>query len=305
MRPKLRVLSLGGGTQSSALALMSARGELPKLDHVIFADTQNELPETYNFIQNILQPELAASGIPLHSVTKGNLRNCVLGIEQTGSYPTLPVRVRRPDGKEGRIGQYRCSYHFKRKMIERQIKSLCGGHGDWKRTDVEQWIGFSIDEAGRMKESNACRCGHTYKMHTTPTRECRGKGCKCDGFDRWLVNRWPLIDLGMKREDTIQWFIDHGYPTPTRSACWFCPNNSNDRWRSIAETHPDLFDLACDLDQSIRNGGEFPGASGNSFEGEMFLHSSLKPLREALSSEEDDDVLDPLAWDCQIGNCFT
>lgn len=44
--PDLRVLSYGGGTQSAALALMSAAGELPKLDAVVFADTHGELPET-------------------------------------------------------------------------------------------------------------------------------------------------------------------------------------------------------------------------------------------------------------------
>lgn len=47
---RLRVLSLGGGTQSCALALMSAQGDLPKLDHIVFADTQGELPETYEYI---------------------------------------------------------------------------------------------------------------------------------------------------------------------------------------------------------------------------------------------------------------
>ena len=37
-RRPLRILSYGGGTQSAALALMSAQGDLPKLDAVIFAE---------------------------------------------------------------------------------------------------------------------------------------------------------------------------------------------------------------------------------------------------------------------------
>ena len=37
--PTHRFLSIGMGTQSCALALMSAAGDLPKLDAVIFADT--------------------------------------------------------------------------------------------------------------------------------------------------------------------------------------------------------------------------------------------------------------------------
>lgn len=46
--PSLRVLSYGGGTQSAALALMAAAGDLPKLDAVVFADTQGELPEMHD-----------------------------------------------------------------------------------------------------------------------------------------------------------------------------------------------------------------------------------------------------------------
>lgn len=46
----LRILSLGGGTQSCALALMSARGDLPRLDAVVFADTQGEMPGTYAYL---------------------------------------------------------------------------------------------------------------------------------------------------------------------------------------------------------------------------------------------------------------
>ena len=63
--PTCRVLSLGGGTQSCALALMSAAGDLPRLDHVVFADTQGELPETYAYI-DYLRGVLDAAGIPLH-----------------------------------------------------------------------------------------------------------------------------------------------------------------------------------------------------------------------------------------------
>ena len=43
--PTYRFLSIGMGTQSCALALMSAAGDLPKLDAVIFADTQGEADE--------------------------------------------------------------------------------------------------------------------------------------------------------------------------------------------------------------------------------------------------------------------
>jgi Flp pilus assembly CpaE family ATPase len=38
----LTIISLGVGVQSSTMALMSAKGILPKVDGAIFADTKND-----------------------------------------------------------------------------------------------------------------------------------------------------------------------------------------------------------------------------------------------------------------------
>lgn len=319
---RMRVLSLGGGTQSCALALMSAAGDLPKLDHVIFADTQGEVPETYQYL-DYLRGVLDAAGIPLHVVTAGNLENALLG-EHMSANPTPPAHLLRPDGKKGHIGAYKCSYDFKRRQIERQIKAVCGKRGEWKQFTVEQWIGFSVDETGRMKENEDCRCGHKRigmdrqgvksRVHTSAEGCTR---CACGLFDPWLVIRWPLIELQMKRGDTIRWFGENGHPTPPRSACWFCPNSGDDRWRELQATHPDLFERACVIDATIRNVSDFKdhNRAERKLEGIPYLHSSLVPLRDAdirtqqLRNEDlgvfalfDEDVL---AGDCTAGVCFT
>ena len=49
MKPDLRVLSLGAGVQSSALALMIEKGEIPMVDCAIFADTGAE-PEKVRWL---------------------------------------------------------------------------------------------------------------------------------------------------------------------------------------------------------------------------------------------------------------
>ena len=41
-KTKLRILSLGAGVQSSTLALMIEKGEIPMVDAAIFADTMGE-----------------------------------------------------------------------------------------------------------------------------------------------------------------------------------------------------------------------------------------------------------------------
>lgn len=311
--PDLRVLSLGGGTQSCALALMSAEGHLPKLDAVIFADTQGELPETYEYLW-YLAGHLADAEIPFYIETAGSLYDDLLADSPTASNPTPPVHVLNPDGSKGRIGQYRCSYDYKRRVVTRRLKQLCGGRGAWKRASVEQWIGFSLEETGRMRESNDCRCGHASGSHTEDL-SCGAKGCKCGRFDRWVTNRWPLVELGMRRHDTIRWFTEHGHPTPPRSACWFCPNSGNARWSDLRDRHPDLYEKACHLDETIRDGGGFNARGNVAFAGQMFLHQSLVPLaeadlrtpREVLADAGQAELFDAdvLAGDCEAGVCFT
>ena len=311
----LRVLSLGGGTQSSALALMSAGGDLPRLDHIVFADTQGELPETYEYV-DYLRSIVEPAGIPLHVVTAGSLEEHLLQDASTSLNPTPPAHVLNPDGSKGRIGAYRCSYDFKRRIIDQKVKQLCGGRGDWKRSDVEQWIGFSTDEVGRIKVADGCRCGHKRRHHDGACgASISGRRCRCTVYVDWQTNRWPLVELKMRRDDTIRWFAANGHPTPPQSACWFCPNSGNDRWQSLKRGHPDLFVRAVHLDETIRTGAGFNARGNTPFAGQLFLHGSLQPLATAdlrtkyelardagQGSFFDEDVL---AMDCTAGVCFT
>ena len=324
---QLRILSLGGGTQSCALALMSAAGDLPKLDHIIFADTQGELPETYAYL-DYMRPIVEAAGIGFHIVTAGSLEQGLLGaVPNIKVNPTPPAHLLiRADGEDtkGRLSTYKCSFDYKRRQVTRKVKELCGERGEWKRITVEQWIGFSEDEIGRTKQATECRCGHNLvavKRKQVVHIHAEGGGgcsrCACDKYDPWQVNRWPLIEMGMRREDTIRWFAANGHPTPPRSACWFCPNSGNERWQALRLEHPDLFERACVIDDSIRHIKDFKRLdTGRRLDAEaVFLHASLTPLREAdlrtarqviadsgQGALFDDDVL---AMDCQAGVCFT
>lgn len=55
---------------------------------------------------------------------------------------------------------------------------------------VDQWIGISFDEVIRMKPS----------------------------FEDWQVNRFPLMEHAMTRQDCLRWLKRHGYPLPPRAA---------------------------------------------------------------------------------------
>lgn len=298
-------LSYGGGTQSAALALMSAAGVLPKLDAVIFADTQGELPETYEYIEYV-RPILERAGIPFVTVTAGSLEHALLAPGPTSANATPPAKVINPDGSRGRINAYRCSFDYTRRLVTREVKHRCGDRGAWKRSVVNQWMGFSTTEIGRCKQTSECRCSHGLADHNG---KC-GK-CACESFDRWQINVFPLIAMGFTRERTIRWFAENGHPTPPRSACWFCPNSSRARWRSLKAEHPDLFERACVIDETIRDGGGFNRRGRLPFRGKLFLHDSYTPLRTAdlrdteQVLDEDFGILPLFSFDCMGESCNT
>lgn len=309
-----QIPELWGGTQSAALALMVARGDMPKVDAVIFADTQGELPETYAYAEYVKEA-LVAVDIPFITVTAGSLEQALLSPTPTSHNPTPPAHVLNPDGTHGRIRQYRCSYDFKRRIITREAKRLCGKPGAWKRMSVEQWIGFSSDEVSRVKPDLECCC-HSKDHHFDPEKvDAHSIKCKCVGYEPWRINHHPLIEVGWKRQDTIDWFAANGHPTPPRSACFFCPNSSNERWRLLKIEHPDLWERACHLDEINRNGGGFNARGNLPFAGKLYWHRSMVPLREAdLRSERQilesrgvftlfDD--DEISMACQGESCFT
>lgn len=297
------VLSLGGGVQSSTLTEMACDGLLGPLRAICFADTGAELPETYAHL-DYLRGRAEQAGIEFLTVTAGDLRRDLVARHGRGGQPNLPVQIRHADGSRGRLNHYRCSFDYKRRPITRTVKHLCGGRGAWKDARVEQWIGYSTDETGRMKTADECRCGHnrvrrasggrSFLQIHTPDGCTR---CSCTEWAPWQVNRWPLIELGMSRDDCTTWLLDHGRPLPPRSSCWFCPNRPAAFHTWLRREHPELFDQAVELDEFLRHGI-------NGLRGQAYLHPSATPLATAVTDGSAEPA-DHETLDCEAGVCFT
>ena len=317
----LRVLSLGGGLQSSCLVEMTVEGVLPRLDAVVFADTGGEMPATYAHV-DYLRTRLALIDVPLLTVSNGNLEADVLAAANgTRTHaPSLPTPLRdSTTGKLERINSYHCSFDYKRRAVEAAVKRLCGPRGTWHISTVHQWIGYSTDEGSRVKQSDGCRCGHKLAAHHGRERTCMTRVAKEDGlpckrscikFDPWQINVYPLIELGMRRGDAAIWLKTHNLPEPSRSACWFCPNRGNGHWRTLQQNNPDLWARAVVLDEAIRK-------PSHALTGERYLHQSGTPLvvadiRSVAQRRSEDDGQDGLfddegasPYDCDAGVCFT
>jgi hypothetical protein len=96
--PRLRLLSLGAGVQSSAVLLLACEGVIPRFDVALFADTQFEPKAVYEQLDR-LRAIAARVGIPVRVVSAGSLRRDVLDPQRR--FVTMPLHVRNPDGSKG------------------------------------------------------------------------------------------------------------------------------------------------------------------------------------------------------------
>ena len=247
--PELTVISLGGGVQSSVMALMAARGEIkPMPDFAVFADTGWEPKGVYEHL-DWLETQLP---FPVRRISVSNIREDILaGTNSTGQpFNSIPAYIRSTDGKSGIIKR-QCTREYKVTPIENELRNLLGlGYRQSleKSQCVELWIGISHDEIFRMK----------------PSRE------------RWIIHYWPLIQAEMTRQDCRDWFAER-YPDRTlpRSACIGCPFHTDAEWSEMRLTDHESWEDAVFVDNALRQ-----SARAARFDGEMYLHNSLRPLGE-------------------------
>ena len=272
---KLRVLSLGAGVQSSTLALMIHKGEIPMVDCAIFADTQAEPPKVYEWLKFIKK----TVSYPVHIVTWRNLEQDVLDASQ-GEYQafTIPFYTKNKEtGQKGMLMR-QCTADYKIKPVTKKVRELLGykkgERVDLKEVKVEMLLGISTDELRRMRMNRL----------------------------RYIDNQYPLInDFGMSRQDCIAWMKDNGYPMPAKSACYFCPFHSQSTWKEIKENDPELFQMAVEMDKKIRDQEKYK--IKNKFKDDLYLHRSCEPLDKALEDDGQLDMFDGFNTICDEGMC--
>lgn len=247
LHPPIHVISLGAGVQSSCLSLMAAEGLVtPMPVAAIFADTQAEPASVYEWLA-WLEKQLP---YPVIRVTKGNLTEMALRIRDkrdgSGQWAksVLPTFIANPDGSRGLL-QRQCTYDYKVLQLVKKALELMREH---KTHAVTQWIGISLDEAHRMKQSR----------------------------DERITHRWPLIEMEMKRHQCLDWMKAHGYPKPPRSACVYCPYHSDAEWRRLRDEEPEEWKRAVKFERDL----QAVKAQTDNMRGIPYLHASLVPLEQ-------------------------
>lgn len=256
-----RILSLGAGVQSTTIALMIARKELPPIDAAIFADTQEEPKAVYHHLQWLIDATKHAFPTLVKSI--GRLGDDLSkGMNSTGqrfvSIPAFTKDPNDPDADEG-ITRRQCTKEYKTDVIERAIRRDIIGLKPRQRIPkdvaIEQIIGLSADEPGRVARTKARF--EKDRTNTTPI--------------------FPLWDAYQSRGNCLGYLekiVPHAVP---RSACTFCPYHNNCEWQRIKAV-PEDWERACQVDDSLRVKGS---VCQRNMDHHLFVHRSCVPLREA------------------------
>ena len=256
----MKVIALGMGMQSTALYLMSSMGQYERADHAIFSDPMSEHPKTYKLTKWLLQWQKDNEGIPVHIVKKNLYKDLMDGVNHKGrKFVSIPAYG------EGKLIKRQCTYDYKIEPVKKKLRELYKLKPRQRMPHSEMWLGITIDEAHRMKDS----------------REPR------------IKNRYPFLDLMMSRGDCMNFMRDNGFPVPIKSSCIFCPYHSNSQWREFKKDKK-LWKKIVAVDKAMRWSAFDAGMSEP-----IYLHKSLKPIDEA---ELDENQIDMFGNECE-GHC--
>ena len=216
MATQTHVFSCGGGVQSTACLVLAAQGLIPYRTFV-FANVGDkaEDPRTLRYVDEVLKPYADANGIDWVDLQRQRRDGTPVDLWEDLQRPVraINIPVRMANGAPGRRN---CTAEFKIKPIARWIKRHA--------PNCTLGKGISTDEPHRA----------------TPSRED-------DGY----TSAYPLIQLGISRQDCLRIVSAAGLPQPPKSSCWFCPYHTTDQWTAMRNERPELFDAACQLEKHL------------------------------------------------------
>lgn len=261
-QPSDNVFSFGGGRQSVA-AFVLAKRKLIDCYTFMFSNVgeDSEHPDTLHYVRDVMMPYAEKNNMNLFEIkNERTLRQRIFSDNRSVPIPMYLM--------SGAPGNRQCTNDLKIRRINQWLAK--SGY-----TDVRVGIGFSVDEVHRAR--------------TIETKEVR-KNLR-------VTNWYPLLDLRMSLNDCVRVIAEEGLPIPPKSACYFCPFQSDTRWLELKRKHPDLFDDACKVDERLR------ALRVNVLKKDgVYIHRSLTPLRTRFANDQDYmfGELDV----CESGHCF-
>lgn len=277
----MRVLSFGGGTQSSHLLDLHFKGQID-YDYIVFSDTGAE-PEFIHEQVKWWQERQKEVGnatpfiVTTHNSMKRGLEEMLMRYIKTDYQRfQMPLYFNKVDAETGEITKgglmpRQCTGDFKiipvQQAVRNDIKERLGLRRSQpmpKNIAIIMDIGFSYDEINRVGG---------YVSHQS----------------KYIYLAYPLIEMGESTQDSIQYLKDNDYPS-RRSRCYFCPFNCDGErgkeigmdWQEIIDTEPFSFLKAVWFDENLR---KRQATGEKNMQSIPFFHYSREPLKEVYENE--------------------
>lgn len=227
----MKIISLGLGVQSTALYYLSSiGGMMPRADYAIFADPGAESKETYNYLEYLQKWQKQNNGIEIIVEAGKNIYTDIIVKSKSGKrFASIPAYTANEDGSTG-ILRRQCTREYKIEQVYRAIRRIYGLKPRQRYPATEIWIGITVDEAHRARDSREKWATNIYPFLNTPTD--------------YLPKVW-------NRFDCLTFFQENNLLIPPKSSCVFCPYQSPMRWKKVMES-PDREKVVA-VDHAIRD----------------------------------------------------
>lgn len=259
------VVAYGLGVNSTAMLVeFVVRSIRP--DHILFADTGGEKPETYRYL-DVIRPFLARAGFPDVTVVRYQPRRATYHtLEQqclhTGTLPSLAY------------GGASCSLKYKRTPQDNYILNLYPEPAlRQSGRRVVRALGYDAGEKRRVVKSLGLDAAEGQRVRWQTKITAPGQKMSRDQrLDRDYFVYWhPLYEWGYDRQKCIKSIEAAGLPVPLKSACFFCPASKRQEIVWLKENHPDLLNRALKLEQNAESKLTSVKGLGRSFSWRSYL----------------------------------
>lgn len=264
----MKILSCGAGMQSTALALMSCENKMkgiihknvPIYDAIVFCDLgfePNWVKEQVEFIKEACRN----AGIKFYAI-KSNLYQDYIDNFGRGHVSSIPFWSTDENGKKAKMHRH-CTLDYKIAVIEKFLRYNILGYKKYQRLrseDIqahEMHIGFSYEERKRVSGNE---------------------------LSKLYVKKYPLIDMGWKREDSYKYIFEVWGLDTKASTCCFCPFHKNYFFKYLRDNYKDDYKKLVTFDKMI---GEMQ--SKTKIKSKIYISCSRKRIND-LTAEECDDA---------------
>jgi hypothetical protein len=141
MSERFQIWSSGGGTQSSAIAVLILEGILPRPDFAFIADTGRETGETWEYLDNVVNPALSRIGLTVERLKPPAVPDYFNG-KGTLLIPAFFTGEFEAKGGNFCSGKWKTEF-VKRVALERGL------------VPAVNWLGISTDEMRRLRTPKA------------------------------------------------------------------------------------------------------------------------------------------------------